>query len=500
MNSQIVSAKLSTLSPDTRAEVEGWLEERERRKRQERSRKFKPTSPTQITEFDLPANDQEAFFNSDADERWIFGGNRSGKTEAGVQDCDKFCRGVHPVRSKHRKPPVKVRYCAPKWRDSVEGVILMKFQEVVQRHLLRGGSWRTAWSEKTHKLHYKNGSWIQFKSGEEDKDTYGGVDLDAVYQDEHLREPLYTENRARLTDRDGYFVSTMTPEEGITWEEDHVTEPDDDLTIDHWFFDIRSNPHLTKAGVEKFIGGLKGSTLYETKVSGAFCALSGLVLPQWNPDIHIVPDQEIPHHWPRVVCIDMHTRTPSALMAAAWDHDGNLWVYKTAKKFLTVPEWQQYILSTFAGEHISLWMLDEPGAGQGLDANNQESFVNQFNKGDNPVPFHLVKKDSDNFFSSGIYKLWEMLTPDPLTPMRSRIRVLKSCDYATERINGKVCGSLPWEIKKYQYKKEQKADEETLREKVRKVNDHLIDDLRYIVMAGPQGQKSNIKSAIGDNW
>ena len=73
-------------------------------------------------------------------------------------------------------------------------------------------------------------------------------------------------------------------------------------------------------------------------------------------------------------------------------------------------------------------------------------------------------------------------------------------DYATERINGKVCGSLPWEMGRYQYKREQKADEETLREKVRKVNDHLIDDLRYIAMVGAPGTGGKIKSALDGRW
>jgi len=485
MNLETAYGNVSRLSAQDKAEVAVILEEMDRRDREERARTFVPCDPSMTTELGFPANDQKGFIYSTADERWAFGGNRSGKTEVTVQDCNMFCCGTHPVRSQHRKPPVKVRYCAPQWREGVVDVVLQKFKEVVPRCELRGGDWPKAWSEREHKLHYKNGSYIQFKSFEEELNTFGGANLDAVYQDEKGSRSKFDENCARLTDRNGFFASSMTPEEGITWEEDQVNDPPEGINVEHWFFDVRGNPHLNPEGVEKFLAKFKGTALYETKVMGQFAALTGLVLPQWSPAIHVIPDIEIPKHWPRVFCIDMHTRTPSAAMAAAWSPAGELYIYWTSSKFLDVPAWKAHIRAALSGDEFVLWLLDEPGNTDGKDANNVESFVNQFNAFPGPIPMELVRKDSENFFASGIYKLWEYLKPKPMSG-KSRIKVFKSCDYHTERINGKVVGGLPWEMKRYCYKKEQKADEETLREKVRKVNDHLIDDLRYIVMAGPQ--------------
>jgi len=186
-------------------------------------------------------------------------------------------------------------------------------------------------------------------------------------------------------------------------------------------------------------------------------------------------------------------------MAAAWSPESELYIYWTDKKFLDVPGWKAHIRAALSGDEFVSWLLDEPGNADGVDANNVESFVNQFNAYPGPIPMELVRKDSENYFTSGIYKLWEYLKPSPMTG-KSRIRVFKSCDYHTERIKGKVVGSLPWEMKKYCYKKEQKADEETLREKVRKVNDHLIDCLRYIVMGGPRVNKGKVTSGIAGNW
>ena len=89
--------------------------EMRRRVQSERIRYFKPVSPSDKNAFGIPSNDQVGFFESEAYERWVLGGNRSGKTEVAVADCIKLVTGEHPVWSKIFKPPVKVRYCAPSY-------------------------------------------------------------------------------------------------------------------------------------------------------------------------------------------------------------------------------------------------------------------------------------------------------------------------------------------------------------------------------------------------
>lgn len=501
-NSQTLSQKISKLDPVQKVRKARAIEEKQRRAREERSRYFVPVKPGDKNSFlhmDVVSNDQQAFINSTADERWVFGGNRSGKTEVAVQDCIMFCTGVHPVRSKHRQVPVKVRYCAPKWRDGIVGVIHQKFKECVRRDQLRGGSWEKAYVDKEHRLYFKNGSFIHFKSGEEDLDTYGGTDLDACYQDERLSESRKLENTMRLADRNGYYVGAMTPEMGITWEEDHVLEPDEGVVVDHWFFSSYGNPHLSAEGLKKVKAGIKDKLKVDAKIWGLFVPLQGLVLPQWNKDIHIVPDFVIPEYWPRVFVIDTHHKTPCAAMWCAWSPEGEIIVYRTIKKKLTVPEWQIEIRVNSIGEKISLWMGDEPGGGEGENIFGKASVVKEFNKGTNAIPLVAINDVSDKSFQAGVYKMWDYLGVDPISH-KSKIKVFESCNTPVEYINGKACGSLPWEMRRYQYKKEQKADEETLREKVRLVHNHYIDDLRYVIMAGPVVHVGSIKSAIGDNW
>lgn len=467
--------------------------ERKRRLSEERLRYFEPTAS--------PFNEQREFIYSKADERWIFGGNRSGKTEAGVSDCLMFVLGKHPVRSEYIKPPVYVRYCAPKYREGVKDVLHKKFKQLTPRSELQGGSWSKAWKEGEHKLYFKNGSNITFKSYEEDPDTFGGSDLDAVYQDEHSPKRIYDENKMRLIDRDGYFASTMTPEEGQTWEEDHILHPDEGTTIEHWFFDTEHNPHLSKEGIAKVKARLsKQPILAEAKLHGRFVALGGKLLPQFNPSVHIVPDRPLMENAYRVFCIDTHTRTPSAAMWAAWEPPSKglpfmrFIVYRTCKFFMTVPEWQKHIKSESHGEKIQRWLFDEPTRGAGLDINLKKSILEQFNEGPDKLPMKQVKKPPKSF-DGDIFRLWDMLSPDPISN-KSQIEIFESCNYPPEFINSKWHGSLPWEISRYQFKKEKKADEETLRENVREVDDHLIAAMRYLTRDKPSWGTREIRSAI----
>jgi hypothetical protein len=405
----------------------------------------------------------------------------------------QFAQGIHPTRSKKKAPPVKIRHVGTDWAHGIETILLPKYKHLIPRAWLYGGSWTKAWSEKKKTFKFANGSQISFRAWEQEKDKHGGDDLDAIGLDEHGAQEKYQENAMRLIDRDGFLMAAMTPELGVTWEEDHVLEPPEKLNIEHYFFDTEHNPHLSKRGVEKIKAGIKDPQVADAKLRGQFVPLTGRVIPSWNPKLSVIPDDpESIRTCPRVFCIDLHTKTPSAALWAAWrpsqGRDGfDFVIYRTAKRAYTVNEWKQYIVKASAGEKVSLWLGDESERETGARGIwNQDSIIAAFNSRDDDcdivLPIQQVEKGPGSF-EAGIFKLRDWFQPDKTG--KPRIFVFESCNYGIEYINGKPCGSLPWELKRYSFKKEQKADEETLREKVRKVNDHLIDDTRYLITAGP---------------
>jgi len=432
-----------------------------------------------------------AAYISEAIEVWLFGGNRSGKSELVCAVLAQFAQGIHPVRSAHRKPPVFIRHCATDWQHGV-GTLLKKYQHLIPRTWLRGQSWSDAWKESQKAMSFANGSVITFRAFEQEVNKFGADDLDAVGQDEHGPEPYYIENKMRLADRNGFFMAAMTPEFGITWEEQHVTEPPGGMKVEHYFLATANNPHLSREGIAQVEATIRDPKLADAKLRGLFVPLTGLVIPAYNPRLSIIADRPLHDNASRVFCIDLHTKAPSAALWGAWEpsegRDGfDFVVYRTIKAASTVDGWKRTISAKSAGEKINLWLGDESERETGAAGIwGQDSIIKAFNEPSDDcsivLPIQQVEKGPGSF-DAGIFKLRDWFGPDKTG--KPRIFIMESCNSGVEYINGKPCGSLPWELKRYSFKKEQKADEETLRENVRKVNDHFIDCVRYLVNVGP---------------
>ncbi len=163
----------------------------------------------------------------------LAGGNRAGKTEVGVVDDLIQCVSASALPPelavfKLWEPPVRIRVVSPSFRQQ-NTVVLDKLRRLVPRGELRGGEWRSAFDKTLAMLHFRNGSWLQFLTAEQDVDVHAGVDLDRVHFDEEPSPPekgrlLWQENLARLIDRGGQMVFTMTPLLGLTFTYDEIFE------------------------------------------------------------------------------------------------------------------------------------------------------------------------------------------------------------------------------------------------------------------------------------
>lgn len=482
MNLESSLEKLSGISPAKRAKVIQSSQELLRRRREERLRYFKPTEP--------PNNDQAGFLRSTAKTRAIFGGNRSGKTEAGVADCLMFMFGEHSTRSNSRRPPVYTRYLAPSYEDGVKAIIHKKFKELAPRHLLKGGSWATAWQEKSRTLTAANGSLCRFFSYEQDVNKMGGDDCDAVYLDEHAPERMFIEAVARTTDRNGYLVLTMTPELGITWEEEKIIDASEhDPDIEFFMFTIFNNPYLSKEGIAQFEKVITDPRLREAKLYGRFVSLSGLVYPQFDKAIHVVPDIDVPKHWHQQFIIDPHHRKDTAMIWTAWDPDGNVcYVHRESALGPSaggVPELAAHIRVKSSGLHIDDWIGDEAMGGEGLNIHGLASVLEQLNA--EGIPVVGTNQASDKAFAAGVNKLRSMLMPDPVTKL-PRLYFCQSCIKTIKQ------------FMTYQYRKETIVDEELLREHVRNMNDDYPTCARYAVMAEVDQGVGTPVSGLEGKW
>lgn len=464
------------IRPPSQIRTIDLLTEKRRRRREERMWEFEPTAP--------PDNDQTAFMASTAKIRAVFGGNRSGKTEVGVADCLQFCQGVHAVRSLVRQPPVYVRYLAPSWEDGIKAVIIKKFQQLVPREWLIGGEWAKAWSEKARTLSFANGSLIRFFTYEQDVNKMGGDDIDAFYADEHMPEKMFIETMMRTVDRDGYGVMTLTPESGITWEFDKIVEAadDGDTNVAYWTFTTYGNPYLSKEGIAQVESMITDDRLRDAKLLGKFVSLSGLVYPQWDRKIHILPELDIvPDNWFLQFIIDPHHRKPSFMIWMAWNPDGQIaHVIKEAEfapsegGVKTLANFIRNQCSEVIGPKVQQWIGDEAMGGDGLNIYGDRSVLEQLRR--LGLPVMGTNQEGSKAFAAGVNRVRELLTLDPESG-HPRLYVHAGCVKTIKQ------------IERYQYRRETKLDEETLREHVRNVEDEGPTCIRYGAMAEPQGMR-----------
>ena len=160
--------------------------------------------------------------------RWVFGGNRTGKTECGAVEVVWMARGIHPFRKNRARTDGWVvslstrvqkdvaqkkvlAYLDPRW---IEGIVMQSGSStspengVIERILVKNVSGEV--------------STIGFKSVEEGRDKFQGASLDYVWFDEEPPEDIYTECVMRVLDKEGDIFCTMTPLLGKTFVYDKI--------------------------------------------------------------------------------------------------------------------------------------------------------------------------------------------------------------------------------------------------------------------------------------
>ena len=166
------------------------------------------------------------FHRSRAKNRWIFGGNRSGKSEGCIgYDLCCFALGVHP----YRKTPKNSTIWAAANSWPLVGKLLWseKIKSYLPTSQIQPGgiSWHNKADEIPAELRLINGNRIEFKAYEQGRKAFEGRAIDAFYGDEQCKsdsEAIWTEIQARLMDKGGFSAQSMTPIIPQAWLEERV--------------------------------------------------------------------------------------------------------------------------------------------------------------------------------------------------------------------------------------------------------------------------------------
>jgi hypothetical protein len=270
--------------------------------------------------------------------RLFVGGNRSGKTTATVLDTILQCvdSGVvpkHLAAYKRFQAPVFVRFVGPDLTRWLEGVALQAFRKWCPREQLHGRSMERAWDKQQLMLRFRNGSWVQFMSNDQDVEKFAGAALHRVVYDESPRADIRAECRMRLIDFGGEELFGLTPMDGMSnWLYDEFYEPWERGILDGdvarlVLVDMDDNPHLASEDKEWALAGL-GPEEREARKTGRFITFSGLIFPEFRSHEHVVPAlPELPDGVEVFAGIDPGYRHMCAVLWAYLDSDDVMVVF-----------------------------------------------------------------------------------------------------------------------------------------------------------------------------
>ena len=221
---------------------------------------------------------QEEFFENNSRNRWIFGGNRTGKTHAGAEAA---------VRWAVDKPATEgwvVSLSTQVQRDVAQRKVLELLDKAAVKctYIMLSGKKS---SPRTGVIDFliidHNGSRIGFRNCEQGREKFQGTKLDWLWFDEEPPEDIYEECLVRTLDKGGYVWGTMTPLKGRTWvyERIFLKANDDDIWVRTWTWE--DNGYLNKDEMKRMERLYSAETL-ETRKYGRFMEGQGIVFSEFD--------------------------------------------------------------------------------------------------------------------------------------------------------------------------------------------------------------------------
>lgn len=412
---------------------------------------------------------QLLFHKCEKRNRWVFGGNRSGKTECGAAETVWLLRGNHPYRK--NRPNVKgwaVSLTRQVQRDVAQSKILDYLREDWIADIVmesgKSGSPRSGIIDTIAVKNVFGGiSTLCFKSCEMGREKFQGASLDFVWFDEEPPEDIYDECCMRVIDKKGDVFGTMTPLKGMTFIYERIyMNKFDDPEVWCETMEWADNPYLDKAEIERASAAMDECSL-QTRRYGRFADKSGLVYPEFDPSVHVIEPFDVPKEWQDKLSIDPGLNNPTSCHWYAVDGDGTVFVvgehYEAGRDIGYHAEKIREI-----SERLG-WKTNGFGKIDALidSAANQQTLASSSSV--TRLFFELgvsVNPNVDKNLYSGIAQVKRYLAGENGRP---KLYIFSNCE------------NLIREIKSYRY-----SDGDAPVKK----DDHALDELRYYLMSKPK--------------
>ena len=410
--------------------------------------------------------------------RWVFGGNRSGKTECGAVEVVYLALGIHPYRKNKVTEGWVVSLSRQVQRDVAQKKILDYLpEENIEKIVMLTGGQGSAESGVIDFILVKSElgglSKIGFKSCDQGREKFQGTSLDYVWFDEEPPYEIYQECRMRVLDRCGDIFGTMTPLKGLTWVYNQIyLNENNDNEVWYEQMEWADNPYLLKEEIENMTKNMSAEEV-EARRYGKFTFTSGLVYTEFDENLHVIEPFDVPKEWQDNISIDPGLHNPLSAHFYVVDFDGNVYVvaehYEAEKSVAYHANKIKEIADKLNWKRNSsgkLTALIDPAASQ-RTLSSEKTVVELFN--DNGIIVN-TKVNKDMFTGIQVVKSY-----------------LKTFDGKTRLYIFKNCVNLIREIKSYFW-----GDGDNPIKK----DDHSLDELRYYLMTKPRNTFVHKKSEI----
>jgi len=417
-------------------------------------------------------NKQLEFHKCAKRNRWVFGGNRSGKTECGAVESVWLARGNHPYRQNRKNVTGWVVSLSSKVQKEVAQEKILKYlpKEWINEIVMNSGRKGAAEYGVIDTIIINNvfggQSKISFKTCEEGRDKFQGTSLDFVWFDEEPPMEIYQECLMRVLDKQGDIFGTMTPLQGLTFVYDEIylnKHNDDEVWCE--FMEWADNPYLSEDEIKRLSSTL-GQDELEARRFGRFTDIANSqVYYEFDENINVVEPFNVPRQWYDTMSIDPGLHNPLSCHWYAVDNDNNIYVIA-----------EHYASNRTVEEHAR--SIKEICSRLGWPASFNGNYEALIDSAALQKTLASEKSVVELFYDNGI-STNPNVNKDLFSGISSVKRYLKDANGVPHLFIFKTCVNLIREIKGYFW---------ASGEKPTKKDDHALDELRYYIMSKPQAQ------------
>jgi len=243
----------------------------------------------------------------------LFGGNRSGKTEAGAAVTARIVESL---------PGARVLLATIESKISIN-VQQRKVADWLTPSKINRGDYNVMRGWKNNIIEGTNGYNILVKTYAQGFEAFQGDQYDLVWLDEECPYDIFQECLMRTADRDGCILITFTSLQGFTRLVNKLWESDDP-NVYTAILDLYQNPYIPKASKDLIASSIDPDEV-ESRIHGKPHLKQGLIYKEFGAD-HKIPRfdyikliAEDNHRYEIHEGIDPHERTPHHWLRFLYD-------------------------------------------------------------------------------------------------------------------------------------------------------------------------------------